>query len=353
MTPFSNRMNAQQQAISQALSRDCHRCVACGGPAAGAYPIIDGRLWADGGCFLDNLASLCEPCRARAETTELSCDELRAHARIENAVLPEILPQDQEERYDRWGNLYLDKTSNRRLPGELFHLEETRRALAAGDQLGSFELAKPKYPRTAHFDWSLGLQNDDRRLPTTKFLATEDIVATEKMDGENTTMTRNAIYARSPDARAHPSRDWVRALHGTLAHDIPEGWRICGENVYAKHSIGYDSLSSYFLVFSVWDERNWCLSWDDTLEWCSMLGLETVRALYRGPWNEPLLRNLADQQQAQRETIEGYVVRASRSFPFTHFGHLAAKRVRDKHVSTGVHWMREAITVNGLGGASK
>lgn len=54
-------------------------------------------------------------------------------------------------------------------------------------------------------------------------------------------------------SRYTPSRDWIKALHGQIAHEIPEGWRLCGENLYARHSIAYDALPSYFTLFSIWD----------------------------------------------------------------------------------------------------
>lgn len=75
------------------------------------------------------------------------------------------------------------------------------------------------------------------------------------MDGENTTMMKNYIYARSLDSNNHQSRNWVKGLWGEISYKIPENWRICGENMYAKHSIEYNNLESYFLVYSIWDEK--------------------------------------------------------------------------------------------------
>lgn len=36
------------------------------------------------------------------------------------------------------------------------------------------------------------------------------VVITEKMDGENTTLYRDGLHARSLDSRHHPSRNWVK-----------------------------------------------------------------------------------------------------------------------------------------------
>jgi len=51
-----------------------------------------------------------------------------------------------------------------------------------------------------------------------------------------------------------------------IAPDIPAGWRICGENLFYKHTIPYRDLHTMFYVYSIWNEANECLSWADTLE---------------------------------------------------------------------------------------
>ena len=66
-----------------------------------------------------------------------------------------------------------------------------------------------KYPTTPHLPFSLGIQSDDRRVQTLDGLVGREVVVTEKMDGENTTMYVDHIHARSLDSRHHPSRDWA------------------------------------------------------------------------------------------------------------------------------------------------
>jgi len=206
-----------------------------------------------------------------------------------------------------------------------------------------------KYPRTPPLPWSPGGTEDDAYLVDTAHFEGREIVITEKMDGENTSLYREGCHARSVDGRQHPSRDWVRALHARIAPEIPDGWRLCGENVYARHSIAYDDLPSYFLLFSIWNADNECLSWDETLEWASLLELEVVPEWHRGPWNEDFVRSL----EVDEETEEGYVVRLTGAFAFDDFPASAGKWVRPGHVQTGQHWMHAAITPNGLAGAAE
>jgi len=64
------------------FERDSHRCVICGEPSKDAHHILERRLFPDGGYYIDNGASLCEKRHLLAESTQLSCDEIRQAAKI-------------------------------------------------------------------------------------------------------------------------------------------------------------------------------------------------------------------------------------------------------------------------------
>jgi hypothetical protein len=206
-----------------------------------------------------------------------------------------------------------------------------------------------KYPKTMHLPWSPGLQNDDRVLQGLDAFKGEEVVVTEKMDGENTTMYRDHIHARSLDGRHHSSRDWVKAFHGQIKYMFPdlEGLRICGENVYAEHSITYDNLPSYFLGFGVWVGDR-CLNWDTTLKVFDSLGITPVPTLFRGSWEHFKVwrHNLLDNWDTGQ--FEGYVVRVARGFDAHEFQKVVAKYVRKNHVQTDQHWMAKPVIPNGL-----
>jgi len=201
-----------------------------------------------------------------------------------------------------------------------------------------------KYPRTRHLPWSAGATPDDLVAEGLDGLVGRQVVVTEKMDGENTTLYTDHLHARSVDGRHHPSRDWVKGLHGRIAHQIPPGWRLCGENLFAQHSIAYRALPSYFLLFSVWDDGNRCLGWDETVRWAARLQLQVVPTLYAGAFDEAMLRKIAPDT----ETSEGYVVRLASGFPYESFGRSVAKWVRAGHVRSEAHWMHQPIVPNQL-----
>lgn len=319
------------------LKRDEYKCVICKEPAQDAHHILERRLWADGGYYLSNGASLCAKHHLEAESTQLSCSTIREAAKVK-VLLPEQLYKDQE--YDKWGNPIL--SNGLRLRGELFDDFNVQRALAPVLNLFTNRV---KYPRTYHFPWSPGGTEDDRRLKNLEAFYNQEVVATVKMDGENTTLYKDYVHARSIEYSSHPSRNWIKSLHGSIGYNIPGGWRVCGENLYAKHSIHYKSLLNYFLVFSVWNERNECLSWDDTVEWAALLGLVTVPVLWRGLWDDKIVTNLYKNEYLG-DTCEGYVIRIANKFHYKEFRNVVGKYVRSGHVQTHAFWMQKGIVPN-------
>ena len=304
------------------LSRDRHMCVVCGRPALDAHHILERRLFPDGGYHLDNGASLCGRHHLAAEMTTLTVEELRSACGITKPVLPPHLYGD--ERYDKWGNILLP--GGGRMRGELFDDPSVQKILTEGCVLGEFG-SRVKYPRTWHLPISPGATKDDRVLPDSDQFVGHEVVATIKMDGENTTLYRDYLHARSVGGgRRHPSRDWVKNFHSGMAADIPDDWRVCGENLYAQHTIHYDRLESYFLGFSVWDGMT-CLSWDDALVWFELLGIQPVHCFYRGQWDESAVLSAFPGTHRGSPT-EGFVVRRSGAFRYGAFRQSVAKYVR-------------------------
>lgn len=331
------------------FKRDGYRCVFCGKKAEetpegklDAHHILERRLWPDGGYYLENGATVCEEHHLQCERTVLSVDDVRAAAGITKKVVPPHLYDDHE--FDKWGNPILD--DGRRGRGELFYDESVQKVLREGCGLDIFT-PYVKYGRTFHLPWSPGLHDDDKALRDCSGFEGRRVVVTRKMDGENTTMYRDHIHARSIDSRGGEDRAWVKQFWSTIAHEIPDGWRICGENLWAEHSIHYDDLRSYFLGFSIWDDRNFCHSWDETLEWFDMLGITPVHVLYDGVFDEKILHDIEKRMDFEKD--EGYVIRTAEGFKYGDFKKCIAKYVRKGHVQTTKHWRAgRSFTPNGL-----
>ena len=324
------------------FKRDGHKCVICGAPAKDAHHILERRLFSDGGYYLDNGSSLCEEHHIKAEETTLSCDEIREKCGIKTIVLPEHFYSDID--YDKWGNII--RATGERLKGDLFYDESVQKILKQGGVLNLFQ-KYVKYPRTYHLPWS-NLLKDDRLMKDDKCFEGKRVVVTLKMDGENTTMYNDFIHARSLNSSSHETRKWVKGLWARISYMIDENMRICGENLYALHSVAYTDLPSYFMVFSIWVD-NKCLSWEETQDYSKIIGLDVVPVIYDGIYDKDAIINAFKPYE---KTNEGYVVRIADEFSYGDFRRSIGKFVRPEfrqivNNSHG-HWISKKVEVNGI-----
>ena len=315
------------------FARDKHRCVICKAPAVDAHHILERRLFPDGGYYMGNGASVCAEHHMQCEQTTISTEEVRRAAGIDVLILPPHLYRDQE--YDKWGNILLPNGS--RLRGELFWDESVQKVLAGGGVLSLFS-DRVKYPRTHHVPFSPGMTDDDRVLESYAAFEGQRVIVTEKLDGENSTLYRDGMHARSVTSGNHESRSWLKRKLAEICDNIPEGWRVCGENMYAEHSIAYDDLRSYFYAFSLWNERNVRLGWDESKEWFELIGVEPVPVLYDGIFDLKAIESLHRACRNGRP-CEGWVMQLARPISYGEFRSCVAKYVRANHVATGEHWM--------------
>jgi len=153
------------------------------------------------------------------------------------------------------------------------------------------------------------------------------VVITEKLDGSNLALTRNAVYARSHSGPpSHPSFAWAKALQARVGAGIDEGVTLFGEYCYAVHSIVYESLPGYFFLFGVRDDASgeWW-EWDMVAAQAEALELPSVPVLFRGTVQseaelERLVRRLAAEPSVYGGEREGMVVRVARGFGNGEFG---------------------------------
>jgi len=201
-----------------------------------------------------------------------------------------------------------------------------------------------KYPRTFHLPYSLSKTDDDKTLESDEhFKQMKEVVVTIKMDGENTTVYQDGyIHARSLDGNGKPWQKEVKALVSNWYWRFPYDWRVCGENLQAKHSIGYTfkDRKELFQVFGIYDCINRCIAWDDVEDMCDYYEISHVPVIYKGKYDKDKIieafneycKNVAPQE------VEGFVVRNAEAFPYSEFSKNVGKYVRANHVQTDAHW---------------
>lgn len=203
-----------------------------------------------------------------------------------------------------------------------------------------------KYARTYHLPWSPGTTSDDKISNDIISLIGNEIVITEKLDGENCGMINDGVYARSHATfTTSPWSREVRQLHdikvrGQLEDDV----FLFGENMEGIHSIEYTNLKSYFYLFGVRDNNIW-IPWSGVEEYSYLLDLPLVPVLFKGSVeSEEELKELVDKLVSQQSELggerEGIVVRTAGMFHNDDFADNVAKWVRKDHVQTDEHWSR-------------
>lgn len=208
-----------------------------------------------------------------------------------------------------------------------------------------------KYPRTYHLPYSPGATKDDKKLQDNWFswFMGEEIVITEKLDGENIHMNQKDCYARSDGA---PTRSpWSKniwdpndGLYWRIKSLIGSNETLFGENLYGEHSIHYNKLKEYFHLFALSTDSFW-ESWDSVKLFSTFIGVPTVPELWRG-WIysekqlEELVNKFVNMPSVYGDTREGVVIRLTSSFPLDDFKHYVCKWVRPNHVQTDEHWTR-------------
>lgn len=116
------------------------------------------------------------------------------------------------------------------------------------------------------------------------------------------------------------------------------------ENLYAKHSIYYPDLPDYVIGLFVFDEHNYCLDYDTTLEWFDLLEVVPAKDLYRG---QDFKKIITMPSTLNLDTQEGFVVRTTKGFYFKDFINHVVKWVRPNHVPDSEHWFHKKIIKNG------
>ena len=201
---------------------------------------------------------------------------------------------------------------------------------------------KIKYPRTPHLPGS-NMDSDDIACSYENF-KDKEVVASLKLDGANTTIGKDYVHGRSLEYKSHESRNHMKELQAKIGWQLDD-LRICGENMYAVHTLKYNNLESYFYVISIWKGET-CLSWKETVEICYLLDLIHVPVIYEGVFD---LLAIENNFKPFSKEHEGYVIRLKDEFSYNDFSKSVAKyRVSSFDNSKSVNFFNKKVIKNQL-----
>jgi ATP-dependent RNA circularization protein (DNA/RNA ligase family) len=187
-----------------------------------------------------------------------------------------------------------------------------------------------RFPSTMHLAWlGTGMPRDDKVLSASQSadLLCGEVLVEEKLDGAN------LGFSLSPDGslRAQNRGQYLQepfggqftrlpawlALHGSdvllaLAADGHNNLIFFGEWCAARHSLNYDALPDWFLLFDVYDQtqkRFWSSNRRTSL--AEEIGLATTPTVFRGRCSLEFLKEILINHPSQfrNGALEGLVIR--------------------------------------------
>lgn len=222
-----------------------------------------------------------------------------------------------------------------------------------------------RFPHTPHLAWlGAGEPRDDKVLASddVRNLLAGEVVVEEKVDGANLGISvgvdgqlraqnRGQYLAEPYPGQFARLTHWLSVHRETLLPVLQQqGMILFGEWLAARHSLAYDRLPDWFVVFDVYErgaQRFWSSLRRNAL--AGQLGLSHVPQLARGHFALTDLQRLlqAHSSRYRDGPMEGVVVR--RESP--RWVEARAKLVRaDFTQAIGEHWRKRALEWNRLGG---
>lgn len=184
-----------------------------------------------------------------------------------------------------------------------------------------------RFPHTPHLAWlGDGEPRDDKVLSPreTRELLASDVVVEEKLDGANIGFSVSADGKLRAQNRSHylvapyagqfsRLRSWMPAHEEELIKALGSNLIAFGEWCAARHSLTYEHLPDWWLLFDVYD-RGKQQFWSTTRrnQWAVNLGISTAPILDRGKLSLNSLEQIlqAGSSAFSTGTREGVVVRS-------------------------------------------
>lgn len=186
-----------------------------------------------------------------------------------------------------------------------------------------------------------------------KQLLNGKVIITEKMDGANVGIIRyrdtfhlqkrGSLVGDSEHAQFNFFKAWSYNNYDKIMQ-IPKGTVLYGELMYAKHTIFYDRLPSYFLAFAWLNKgNNKYYKWEEMKNLCDNIGLHTVPLIHQGYVDRMELFDMIPKVSSYGSMMaEGIVV-------WNHKKGMRGKVVRpefQKSMDDEGYWMRRPVTQN-------
>ena len=179
-----------------------------------------------------------------------------------------------------------------------------------------------------------------------------ECVVTEKIDGANTGILRvdGKTFLQKKGSNAdysHPQFSFFQnEWYYKNKHKIdmlPDNIVVYGELMRCVHTVYYDKLPDWFLVFDIFDmKQNKYLKWEEIEKVCKKVGLFTVPFLYEGKLKKNDILKYLNKKSKFGDVVEGVVVK-------NYYKQVRGKYVKPefiKAIDDSVFWKNKKIVLN-------
>lgn len=221
-----------------------------------------------------------------------------------------------------------------------------------------------RFPHTPHIAWlGNGMPRDDKVLSPQESdkLLSYEVVVEEKLDGANlgiSVSTEGDVRAQNRGqflqlpmkGQFEKLNFWLKSRSDALFDLLGNDLILFGEWCAARHSLNYDHLPDWLLIFDVYDKKSrqfWSTARRNKL--AAQLDLPVVPRLLGGQVTLNFLKELLHSQPSafRQGTLEGVVIRKESA----QWLESRAKLVRPDFVQAiGDHWSKRRIDWNHLNG---
>lgn len=219
-----------------------------------------------------------------------------------------------------------------------------------------------RFPHTPHIAWlGEGSPRGDKELAPTEVnkLLASTVIVEEKVDGANIGISigednqlqvqnRGQYLSQPYSGQFSRLSSWLGQYRFSLHDQLDSNCIVFGEWCAARHSLDYDGLPDWFLLFDVYDRKAqafWSVERRDKL--AASLGLSTVPKLYQGKTSLPELMRLLNNSKSRYRngSPEGVIIRKDSA----QWCEGRAKLVRAEFTQTiEEHWLSRKIEWNRL-----
>lgn len=189
--------------------------------------------------------------------------------------------------------------------------------------------------------------------PDLKRMLAGSVDVEEKLDGANTGIIRHkngfhlqkrgSLVAQSEHEQFQFFHAWSWQMKYESIMRIPVGTIVYGELMRCVHSIFYDHLPDWFIVFDVLTKKGW-LNREQREEFCAEYGFANVPLVYSGRLEVVDIAGLLKEESAFGPKSEGIMIKRYRKKEY-----LRAKLVKPefiKNMENSMHWTKYKAKTN-------